>query len=81
VNEAHTFSSTPIKKYEQDILSNDFVRLMHSGSHRSQKWQSSWDGVLWAYICTQEVRLFCSPLRIIGIEENEDFQLKGPINI
>jgi hypothetical protein len=34
----------------------------HSGAHRLQKQQSSWDRVLPASICTQEVGLFHSPL-------------------
>ena len=30
--------------------------------HRPQKWQSNWYRVLLAYICTQEVGIFYSPL-------------------
>ena len=44
------------------FLSSVFLRRVHLGVHRLQKQQSSQDSVLQAYICNQEVGLFCSPL-------------------
>jgi hypothetical protein len=49
-------------RWQCHFLSGDSLRQVHSGTHRSKKWQSSWDRALWAYICTQEVGLFHSPL-------------------
>jgi hypothetical protein len=33
---------------------------VYPGAHGPQKWKSSWDRVLLAYIYTQKVGLFCS---------------------
>jgi hypothetical protein len=45
-----------------DFLSGVSLRWVHSGEHTPQKQQSSWDRVLWAYICSQEVEMILSPL-------------------
>ena len=44
------------------FLSNDFLRRVHSGVTRLQKPKSNWDRVLGAYLCSQEVGMFCSLL-------------------
>ena len=44
------------------FLSDDSLRWVHLGVHRLQKWQSSWDRVLPASICTQELGLLYNPL-------------------
>ena len=44
------------------FLSGDSLRQVHSEAHRLQKQQKSWDWVLQAYICRQEVELIHSPL-------------------
>jgi hypothetical protein len=57
------FATSSLKKTNK--VSGDSLRWNHAGVHRLQKQQSSWDTVLWAYICTQKVGLlFCSPLSI-----------------
>ena len=47
-----------------------FTLQVHSGEHRQQKQQSFWNRVLWAYFCSQEVGLICSPL-CIGLTKRE----------
>jgi hypothetical protein len=44
------------------FLSRVSLRQDHSGEHRPQKQKSFWNKVLWVYICSQELGLFCYPL-------------------
>ena len=53
---------TPGIRWDHHFLSSNSLRRDHSGTHKPQKQQSSRDRVLWAYIYTQEVGLFHSPL-------------------
>ena len=53
------------------FLSSDSRRQDHSGAHRPQKQQSSGDRVLRAYMCTQEVGLFHSPLCTVGTKRGQ----------
>jgi hypothetical protein len=44
------FKVVELKMY---LSSGDSLKRVHSGRHRPQKPQSSWDRVLWTYISTQ----------------------------
>ena len=49
---------------DHHFLSSDSLKWVHSEEQRIQKQQSSWDRILQAYICSQEVEMILSPLYI-----------------
>ena len=69
------------------FLSSVSLRWVRSGEHRPQKQHSFWDGVLWAYIYSQEVELILSPLCTfpakgeLAFRECSDPRTQGEITI
>ena len=57
-------------RWDHHFLSGDSLRQVQSGKHRPHKHQSTWDMVLQAYICSQEVGLFQNPL-CTGLDKRE----------
>jgi hypothetical protein len=50
------------KKWDLHFLSNNNLKQDQPGMHRAQEQWKRWDRLLLVAICTQELRLFHSPL-------------------